>query len=267
MNPSPGDRDHQVLRERLGAYVLDGLDAAERDALDAHLAGCPACRAELAAIAPLAGPLRAVDPDRIAGPTTESTELTDAAGAAPPTGFDAILRRVREESGEAPPPQPSPPRPPSPPPSAPPSAPVVPLEPRRRAGWAGRTGLLVAAGAVVVALAGGAAGYGLGVRSAEGPREPVSVQALVPGVEADAATVGHTWGVEVVLTARGFDPGRTYLVAVTDREGRAVAAGAFVGTGGTEMVCRLNSPVLPQDATGFVVTTGQGDEVLRSRFV
>lgn len=250
MNPSPGDRDHQVLRERLGAYVLDGLDAAERDALDTHLVGCPGCRAELAAIAPLAGPLRAVDPDRVAGPTTQSTELTDAGGAAPPTGFDAILRRVREESGEAPP-----------------SAPVVPLEPRRRAGRAGRTGLLVAAGAVVVALTAGAAGYGLGVRSAEGPREPVSVQALVPGVEADAATVGHTWGVEVVLTARGFDPGRTYLVAVTDREGRAVAAGAFVGTGGTEMVCRLNSPVLPQDATGFVVTTGQGDEVLRSRFV
>jgi hypothetical protein len=241
VNPSPGDRDHEVLRERLGAYVLDGLDAAERDEVDAHLTDCAACRAELAAIAPLAGPLRAVDPDRVAVPGQPAV----------PGGFDAILRRVREESAAPDTPDTS-------------AAPVVPMEPRRR-----RRSLapLVAAGAVVLALAGGAAGYGLGVRSAEGPREPVSVQALVPGVEADAATVGHTWGVEVVLTARGFDPGRTYLVAVTDRDGRAVAAGAFVGTGGTEMVCRLNSSVLPQDATGFVVTTGQGDEVLRSRFV
>ncbi|GLZ54782.1 zf-HC2 domain-containing protein [Actinomycetospora sp. NBRC 106378] len=235
MNPSPGDRDHQVLRERLGAYVLDGLDAAERDEVDAHLAGCPACRAELAAIAPLAQPLRAVDPDRVAPP----------GAPAPPAGFDQVLRRVREESHEAP-------------------APVVPLAPRRRAG---RTGLLVAAGAVVLAVAGGAAGYGLGVRNAQGPREPVAVQALVPGVEADAATVAHTWGVEVVLTARGFDAGRTYLVSVTGRDGRAYAAGAFVGTGRDEMVCRLNSPVLPRDAAGFVVTTGQGEEVLRSRFV
>lgn len=236
MNPSPGEKDHQVLRERLGAYVLDGLDAAERAEVDAHLAACPGCRAELAAIAPLAGPLRAVDPDRVAAPDGEP---------APPAGFDEILRRVREESGGAP-------------------APVVPLEPRRRAR---RTGLLVAAGAVVLALAGGAAGYGLGVRSAQGPREAVAVQALVPGVRADAATIAHTWGVEVVLTARGFDAGRTYLVTVTDRDGRAYTAGAFVGTGGGEMVCRLNSPVLAQDATGFVVTTGQGEEVLRSEFV
>ncbi|GAA4844814.1 hypothetical protein GCM10023201_39850 [Actinomycetospora corticicola] len=239
MNPSPGSPEHRDLVERLGAYALDGLDATERREVDAHLATCPSCRAELAAIAPLAAPLGGLDPDRL--------DVDRHAEPAPP-GFDGVLRRVRAEEtpdvAEAP---------------ATVSALPVPRRPHAR--------LLVAAGVVVLALAGGVVGYGLGVREAQGPREPVSVQALVPGVEADAATVPHTWGVEVVLTARGFDPGRTYLVAVTDREGRAVGAGAFVGTGDTEMICRLNSPVLAQEATGFVVTTGQGEEVLRSRFV
>ncbi|WP_433799653.1 zf-HC2 domain-containing protein [Actinomycetospora sp. CA-084318] len=251
MNPSPDDWEHRELRERLGAYVLGGLDATEHRAVDAHLTDCPSCRAERDAIAPLAAPLRAIDPDR----------LDDAVPAGPgPAGLDAVRRRVHAEdtqdtadladaadlAGTA----------------RPQDAAVTPLARRRP-----RVRLLLAAGAVVVALAGGAVGYGLGVRGAEGPQEPVAVQALVPGVEADAATIAHTWGVEVVLTARGFEPGRTYLVAVTDRDGRSVGAGAFVGTGGNEMVCRLNSPVLPREATGFVVTTTQGDEVVRSRFV
>ena len=70
----------------------------------------------------------------------------------------------------------------------------------------------------------------------------------------------------MVLTASGFDEGRRYEVMVLDRSGRPVPAGAFRGTGTAEMVCRLNSSVLLDQAGGFVVTDAEGDEVLRSRF-
>lgn len=39
---------HRDIEELLGAYALDALDSDERDAVDAHLAGCPRCRAEVA---------------------------------------------------------------------------------------------------------------------------------------------------------------------------------------------------------------------------
>ncbi|MFC5061243.1 anti-sigma factor family protein [Actinomycetospora atypica] len=240
MTPPPEDRDHRVLHERLGAYVLGGLDAGERAEVDAHLAGCASCRAELATIAPLARPLRGVDPDASDGP------------APAPLGLDDVLRRLqdeetgREETGRAEAPRE-----------------VLPLAPRRRRP---RVGLLVAAGALLIALAGLGAGYGLGLSDAAGPREPVAVESLAEGVQADAARIDHTWGVEVVLTARGFEPGRAYQVAVVDRSGRPVGAGAFVGTGTAEMECRLSSSVPPGEAAGFVVTTAPGVEVLRSSF-
>ncbi|MBI2709147.1 MAG: anti-sigma factor [Actinobacteria bacterium] len=39
---------HEELQELLGAYALDALDGAERDAVDAHLRECATCRAEVA---------------------------------------------------------------------------------------------------------------------------------------------------------------------------------------------------------------------------
>ncbi|HET6830796.1 MAG TPA: anti-sigma factor [Solirubrobacterales bacterium] len=39
--------DHRVWEEELAAYVLGALDAAEQDAVEAHIAGCERCRADL----------------------------------------------------------------------------------------------------------------------------------------------------------------------------------------------------------------------------
>lgn len=39
--------DHLEANEALGAYALDALDGSEHAAVDAHLAACSACRAEL----------------------------------------------------------------------------------------------------------------------------------------------------------------------------------------------------------------------------
>lgn len=44
MNPL----NHHQIEELLGAYALDAVDDDERDLVEAHLAGCPRCRAEVA---------------------------------------------------------------------------------------------------------------------------------------------------------------------------------------------------------------------------
>lgn len=76
----------RVWRERLGALVLGQLGPEERAATEAHLEGCPDCRAEADALAPIAGVLRRADPERLA-PTPM-----------PPPGLaDRIARRIAAE--------------------------------------------------------------------------------------------------------------------------------------------------------------------------
>jgi hypothetical protein len=238
---APGDPGHDTLREQLGAHVLGQLDDAERAEVDRHLADCAACRAERDALAPLAGPLARIDPD--ATPARDDPARDDTA----PDGFAAVLERLDREGGEDGDDRGE--------------ASVRPLAPRRRLARP----LLAVAAAAVIGLAGVGAGLAL-ARAGDPPVEPVAVQALDPGIRASAGTIDHTWGVEMVLTASGFVEGQVYEVAVLDRLGRPVPAGAFRGTGPAEMVCRLNSSVLRDQAGGFVVVDADGDEVLRSRF-
>ncbi|MBM6400582.1 anti-sigma factor family protein [Phycicoccus sonneratiae] len=133
---------------------------------------------------------------------------------------------------------------------------------RRPAAW--RTaGVAAAAAAVAVAVT------LTGVRLAEpppGPFEPVPVAVAAPGVTASAGVVPHTWGVEVRLSARGFDAGDRYRVVVLGEDGRSYPAGEFVGTGSRPMVCNLNSSVLRADAGGFEVLDTAGTVLARSTF-
>ena len=55
----------RVWRERLGALVLGQLGPQERAATEAHLEGCPDCRAEADALAPIAAVLQRADPERL----------------------------------------------------------------------------------------------------------------------------------------------------------------------------------------------------------
>ena len=52
----------------LGVYVLGAADGAERARVEAHLPGCPSCRAELMKLAPLPGLLAGVPADMRAQP-------------------------------------------------------------------------------------------------------------------------------------------------------------------------------------------------------
>ncbi len=87
MNDEPGGA-HRELREQLGVYALGHGTPDERAAVRAHLDGCAACRAELAALVPLAARLDLVDPDRL-----------DETPAPPPGLGDAVLARIAAEAG------------------------------------------------------------------------------------------------------------------------------------------------------------------------
>jgi Putative zinc-finger len=73
-------------RERIGALVLGQLPEDERFAIEAHLDGCPACRAEAEALAPVAALLGRVDPDQLA-----------PAPAPPPRLGERIVRLIAAE--------------------------------------------------------------------------------------------------------------------------------------------------------------------------
>ncbi len=218
---------HRAVRELLGAYALDQLDEHARLGIDAHLAGCPSCRAELAEIAPVAASLRLVDPDRLAAPLP----------APPPELGAAVLARIQAARA---------------------------ARPRQLPRWAG-----FAAAAALIAIV--AAGIGWlahpdEAQTVAGPLEAVAVSPADPRVDASAQLVPHTWGMEIKLTATGFETGRPYRVAVTDSGGRRVSAGEFIGTGQNEMRCNLNSSVPRAAATGFEVTDLSGTLVLASSF-
>ncbi len=76
----------RVWRERIGALVLGQLDPEQRASTEAHLEGCPECRAEADALAPLAALLSRVDPGRLAPSPTP-----------PPHLGDRIARRIAAE--------------------------------------------------------------------------------------------------------------------------------------------------------------------------
>jgi hypothetical protein len=82
---------HQDIQELLGAFALDAVDDDERDVIEAHLAGCPRCRAEVeghretAALLAHSG-VRAPEGvwDRIAEALDEAPPALDLARIAPP---------------------------------------------------------------------------------------------------------------------------------------------------------------------------------------
>lgn len=93
---------HQDIQELLGAFALDAVDDDERDVIEAHLAGCPRCRAEVeghretAALLAHSGE-RAPEAvwDRIAGALDEAPPALDLARIAP---TDDLAERRRAKT-------------------------------------------------------------------------------------------------------------------------------------------------------------------------
>lgn len=68
-------------RESLGAHALGQLPAEERAALEAHLEGCPDCRAELESLAGVARLMPLADPERFGTVPTPPPALADRVAA------------------------------------------------------------------------------------------------------------------------------------------------------------------------------------------
>lgn len=236
----PDSADHRRLRELLGSFVLGASPSEDASALQAHLDGCADCRAELADLAPLARDLRGVDPDA----------LSDL--PVPPVNLGAQIRaHVAEERHLA--------------------QARARREQRRQATRQTTRRLVTAAAAVVVLAAAVGGGAALGRSTAPevvaGPParlvEQVDLRALDGQVDVEQAKViAHTWGVEAVFAADGFVDGAVYRAAFRSADGELVPAGEFIGTGEEQVKCNMQSALLREDTTGFVVMDASGNEVL-----
>ncbi len=226
--------DHREIRELLGSYVLGHGSAEERLAVQAHLDGCAACRAEVAELAPLEAALTLVD----------VAHLDEAPGPPPELG-EVIFARIDAELEL-----------------------VAARDRRHRERRRGRAKLAAAMVSCAAALViGFALAWQLKPEPPDVPREPVAVRSLDVDVDVTQADlIPHTWGVEIQLEAEGFDAGATYRAVVIDATGAARPAGEFIGIGDDSMLCNLNSSVLRGDATGFEITDDAGEVVLTSSF-
>jgi len=223
------DFEHRQIRESLGAYALGHLPPEQAAVVEAHLETCDECRTEYAELLPVVAALSDIrESQRPSG---------QGLPEAPPELGDRVVAAIEGEQRRA-----------------------------TRSRWT-RTGAIAGIAAVSAAIA-----MVVGIRLAEPepapqiPLEAVSISQTDPRVDASADLVAHTWGVEVKLQATGFDQGQRYVVNVLASGGRRYPAGEFVGTGGKEMNCNLNSSVLRDRARGFEVRDRSGDVVLASRF-
>jgi len=200
-------RGCEEIRPLLGAHVLRALEPDEADAVRAHIASCPRCAAEHAALAPLPGLLdraATIDPAH-PPPLAIATE-------------EALLDRVARERGSR----------------------------RRRRRWLrlglgrrGRAALLGALAAAAAAVAVVAVVLGEG----EPERRPAYAVGLQPvaglrEARARAQLEAVPGGTAVRLWVRGLPPGdRAVYEVVCGREGWSAPAGSFrVGRDGRAYV-------------------------------
>ncbi len=73
MNGEPVSSTHTDV----GAYALGLLEAADRQAFEEHLAGCPACAAELDELSGMKGLLTGIDPVEAPAAEPSGAEVTD----------------------------------------------------------------------------------------------------------------------------------------------------------------------------------------------
>lgn len=174
-------------REWLGAHALGQLPAQERAALEAHLEGCPGCRAELASLEAVARLMPLADPERFGTAPTP-----------PPALADRVAARIAAERRSG-------------------------RRRRLRLGLAfgGATAAVAAVAAAMLAifvLPGGDGGA---------PERHVSFQSLPPRMEIGATLEPHAFGTEIHVYVMGVRSGTLCRVFLRDLEGARMPAGSF----------------------------------------
>jgi len=190
--------------EFLGAYVLGLVDDDERAAIEAHLATCASCRAEVAELSGLSDVLAAAPPDEVLADLA-ALEAADAPTGAPGTD-DLLLQRTLREM-------------------------------RRETRRSGRL-RLVSAAAAVVAVAGLAGVGGIVLGSSEyGERIPIAQGEHGRELKATDATTGVQLTAEIIpasawtklnVAVKGVAPGTMCQIVAVATDGRRDVAGSWI---------------------------------------
>jgi anti-sigma factor RsiW len=197
----PACRD---IRQALGIYVVGAIDPAERSVVDIHLSTCPDCREELAGLAGLPALLGRVPASEAERLILHSDDLHDP--QPPAELLNSLLRRVAE----------------------------------RRASRRWR-GILAAAAAIVIAVAGGAVGARL-VAPGGQATPAAAVQTPVTdtashfnprtGVTAIVRYSRRSWGTQMDVWVSGIPGGTACQLVVVDSSGMKSTAGSWTVPGG-----------------------------------
>lgn len=195
---------HEGLRLDLGAYVLGALSPDGARAVEAHLAGCAACRAELASLETLPALLDAV-------PLARAEEIAhDAASSFEPAAVPReLLARVARRRHA------------------------------RSAVWAGSLAAAAAAFFAAGIAAGPVVGTALGGAPAPSARPSATATAAAQtltlasesGAQIDLALVRKAWGTELDLTCRGMPNGGVFTVWVVGADGSSQQAASWSSAG------------------------------------
>jgi hypothetical protein len=175
-------------RESLGAYALGHLSADERAGIEAHLEGCPECRAEADSLSGVARLMSYADPERVGEP----------APGPPPQLGERIAVTISAERDQQ-------------------------RRRRRRVrfGFGFAFGGAAAVAAVVLALIvlpGGSGGP---------PEQGVEFSSLPPGIHIYATLEPHAYGTEIHMYVKGMRSGTLCRVFLRSRDGDTLPAGTF----------------------------------------
>jgi hypothetical protein len=190
-------------RISLGAYALDQLSPDERAGLEAHLDGCPDCRAESEALRGVAQLMPLADPARITAPAPRPpAQLRERIETV--IGAERASERKRRR--------------------------------RRRFGFA-FGGVAAAAAAAVLAIVVFAGGSGEG----PAPEQHIAFHDVPKGIEIDATLQPHAYGTEIRMYVSGVRSGTLCRVFLRGTDGRRYPAGSFRYRWGDESQAMLSS--------------------------
>lgn len=186
---------HDDVRVLLGAYVLGGLEAVDRDVVDRHLVGCADCSGELVRFAPVPGLL-----------SRASWQAVVAPGSGSDVPLQPLLDQLRVRRRRS----------------------------RLRLQLAGAAAVvLVTGGALASGLLTAQLRPGADGAAAPTPAEVTATERFLPA--AGSRTVGHAdlvakqWGTEVTVSLDELPGAGPFLLRVVAEDARTEQAAAWSG--------------------------------------
>ncbi|MDI3405654.1 zf-HC2 domain-containing protein [Streptomyces cavernicola] len=231
-------QQHEELHTLLGAYVLGGLGAGDRERLESHLARCDSCREELSAYAVLPGLLHQAGPPPEDVPPPEST-------------WEGLVAKARAERSDE----------------------SAGRSDGRRGRWGRRPrlALVAAAAAAGLIIGGGTVGVvGLNHDHPAAPAGPgpdgVPLTALAGSPASGHGSLeARAWGTEVALHVEDLPAGEHFVAWVVDRDGRREQAAVWTSTPNGSARLRGASSIPRDQVATLRVATRDGKPLLEMR--